>query len=142
VSVARVVIDTNVFLSARDPGEPGHAASRALLEVVDDGRFHALVSVITLAEIRAGFTVAQLPALWTPFLSHLRASRSFSIEPVDEGIALAAGELRSGAGLSLPDALILATGRERSADCVATDDRELLRVKSSVATRRPADIIR
>ncbi len=93
-----------------------------------------------LAELRAGFTPAQLPALWTPFLSHLRASPSYAIEPVDESIALAAGALRESTRLVLPDALILATAELRGADLVVTHDRELLRTKSAVAAKRPEDV--
>jgi predicted nucleic acid-binding protein len=111
-----------------------------LLDAVDDGRLEALVSVVTLAELRAGFSDAQLPALWTPFLSHLRASRSYSIEPVDEAIALAAGQLRESTGLALPDALVLATAELRRAEVVATQDLELLRATSVVSTKRPEDI--
>ncbi|MCI4329149.1 MAG: PIN domain-containing protein [Thermoplasmata archaeon] len=140
MSGARVLVDTNVFLAARAAREPGHAASRRLLDAVDDGRLEALVSVITLAELRAGFTVAKLPALWTPFLSHLRASHSYSVEPVEEEIALAAGELRESTHLGLPDALILATARLRGAKFVATLDLELLRTKWSVAAKRPNEI--
>jgi predicted nucleic acid-binding protein len=137
VSGARVLIDTNVFLAARAPREAGHEAARRLLDAVDDGRLEAVVSVVTLAELRAGFTGAQVPALWTPFLSHVRASRSYSIEPVDEAIAIAAGELRESAHLTLPDALIVATARLRGADFLATQDQDLLRAKSSVPSRRP-----
>ncbi|MCI4370195.1 MAG: PIN domain-containing protein [Thermoplasmata archaeon] len=140
MGAVRVVVDTNVFLTARAPRESGHAASRQLLDAVDDGRLEAMVSVITLAELRAGFTVAQVPALWTPFLSHLRASPFYSIEPVDEAIALAAGEIRGSTRLALPAALILATARLRDATFVATQDLELLRTRSAVAAKRPADI--
>lgn len=136
-----MLVDTNVFLAARAAGEPGHGASRRLLDAVDDGRFEALVSVITLSELRARFTVAQLPALWTPFLSHLRASQSYSIEPVDEEIALAAGELRESSHLALPDALIFATALLRGAKFVATLDLELLRAKASVESKRPDEIL-
>jgi predicted nucleic acid-binding protein len=142
VSGPRVLVDTNVFLAARASREPGHAASRRLLDAVDDGRLEALVSVITLAELRAGFTAAQIPAFWTPFLSHLRASHSYSIEPVDEAIALAGGELRESTHLALPDALILATAQLRNAKFVATQDLELLRAKSSVVSKRPEEIVR
>jgi len=93
VSGPRVVIDTNVFLAARSPREAGHEASHRLLDAMDDGRLEAVASVVTLAELRAGFPVAHLPAFWTPFLSHLRASPSYSIQPVDEAIAIAAGEV-------------------------------------------------
>ncbi|MCI4367942.1 MAG: PIN domain-containing protein [Thermoplasmata archaeon] len=138
--VAKLVIDTNVFVAARDPGEAGHSPCRRLLNAVDEDRIQGLVSVITLAELRCGFTVAQVPALWTPFLSHVRASQAYSIEPVDEAIALTAGEIRSAHGLTLPDALILATATCRGADCVVTEDRELLRARSGTATKRPSDI--
>jgi predicted nucleic acid-binding protein len=63
-----------------------------------------------------------------------------SIEPVDEAIALAAGEFRQSAHLTLPDALILATATLRSANFVATQDSELLRAKSAVPSKRPVDI--
>lgn len=141
MDVPRVVIDTNVFLSARDASEPGHAAARKLLETVDDGKVRAIVSVVTIAELRAGFEAAQVPALWTPFLSHLRASPSCTIEPADEAIALTAGELRSDTGLRLPDALILATALRRGADCVATEDQPLLRARVPVVVKRPGEIL-
>ncbi|HEV2317806.1 MAG TPA: PIN domain-containing protein [Thermoplasmata archaeon] len=137
-----MLVDTNVFLAARTRQESGHAASRRFLDAVDDGRFEALVSVLTLAELRAGFTTAQIPALWTPFLSHLRASRSYSVEPVDESISLLGGELRGSTGLTLPDALILATAQLRGAELVATQDLELLRAKGPVVSKRPDDIVR
>jgi predicted nucleic acid-binding protein len=140
VSIARVVLDTNVFLAARTPDEPGHAAALRLLDAVDRGGVRALVSVISLAELRAGFTAAQVPALWTPFLSHLRASPSYSVEPVDEAIAVTAGELRSSLGLTLPDALILSTAKTRMVDCLVTEDRELLRSKSGIATKRASEV--
>ncbi|MCI4367020.1 MAG: PIN domain-containing protein [Thermoplasmata archaeon] len=140
MSVDKIVIDTNVFLAARAPNEPGHAASRRLLDAVDGERILGLVSVITLSELRAGFSDAQVPALWTPFLSHLRASHAYSIEAVDEAIAVVAGELRSEYRLTLPDALVLATADRRDAGCVATEDREMLRVRSPVITKRPSEI--
>jgi predicted nucleic acid-binding protein len=140
VSAGKVVIDTNVFLAARDSGELGHSASRRLLDAVDGDRIHGLVSVVTLAELRAGFTLAQVPALWTPFLSHLRATPAYTIAPVDEAIALLAGEFRNAHRITLPDALILATAVRREADWVATEDRELLRTKTVVVTKRPSDI--
>jgi predicted nucleic acid-binding protein len=142
VSGPRVVVDTNVFLAAREPRESGFAAARAFLGAVDEGRFVALVSVITLAELRAGFSSAQMPAMWTPFLSHLLASESIEVEPVDEAIAIAAGALRNERGLSLPDSLICATASERSAICIATNDHELLAAKPPVVARRPAELMR
>ncbi|MCI4337645.1 MAG: PIN domain-containing protein [Thermoplasmata archaeon] len=90
---------------------------------------------------RAGFTVAQLPALWPPFLSPLRPSRSYSIEPADEAIALLGGELRESTDLTLPDAVILATAQLREAYVVATRDLSILRTKSAVPSKRPDDIV-
>lgn len=141
MSDRRIVVDTNVFLAARNAREPGFHAARRLLSAVDEGRFQAIVSVITLAELRAGFTEEQVAALWTPFLSHLLSTNSISIEPVDASIALAAGALRNDLGLALPDALICATAAERSARCVVTNDRELLEAKAPIVAKRPADLL-
>ncbi|MFZ3355655.1 MAG: PIN domain-containing protein [Thermoplasmata archaeon] len=141
MSSVNIVVDTNVFVAARNPAEAIFSDCRKLLAAVDEGRFRALISVVTLAELRAGFSTAELPALWTPFLSHLTASPNIAVELVDREIALTAGEIRREAGLRLPDALILATAHHRSAKCVATADREMLRGRAYAAAMSPSELL-
>lgn len=134
------MLDTNIFLSANNPGEPESENCRKILDRTDAGQLHAHVSVVTLAEIRAGFREQEVPALFTPFLSHLQSSKNYTIEAIDLGTALAAGDLRELLGLPLPDALILATALNASVDCVVSNDEKLLKVKSRVRVRSSADV--
>ncbi len=142
MTVASIVVDTNVFVAARNPAEEIFSDCRRLIAAIDEGKFRALISVVTLAELRAGFSNSELPALWTPFLSHLTASTNFSIEPVDREIALTAGEIRREVGLTIPDALILATAYHRGAKGVATADRELSRGKAYATALSPSELLK
>jgi predicted nucleic acid-binding protein len=141
VSSVSIVVDTNVFVAARNRAEANFEACRRLLAAIDEGKFRALISVVSLAELRAGFSIDEIPALWTPFLSHLTASPNSSVEPVDREIALTAGAIRHEVGLTLPDALILATAHHRNAKGVATDDREMSRGKAYAEALSPRDLV-
>lgn len=135
-----VLVDTNIFLSARNPGEEGHAACRALLDRIDRGDLRAMVSAITLAEVRAGLTPPEARVIWQAFASHLLMSPNYRVEPVDAPIAEIAGEVRSRTKLTLPDALIVATGHVRGAACVITQDRELGRLQTLLRARSPREM--
>ena len=135
-----VLLDTNIFVSARNRGESGHDACRWLLDGVDEGRLHAMVSTITLAEIRAGLTIAEVRTVWQAFLSHLLTAPNYTVEPVDASIAEEAGELRSQTKLTLPDALIVSTGHLRGAESLVTLDREIGRRQSLLPARPPSEV--
>lgn len=135
-----VIVDTNIFVSARNPNEPGYDACRRLLDRIDAERVRALVSTVTVAEIRAGLDPAEARAVWQAFLSHLLTSPNYSVEAVDVEIAEAAGELRQQTKLTLPDALIVATAKVRKAIAVVTQDRQLGRSQSVVRTRDPSEV--
>ncbi len=135
-----VVVDTNIFVSARNPDESGYDACRRLLDRVDSEAVHALVSTVTVAEIRAGLEPVEARAVWQPFLSHLLTSPNYSVEAVDVEIAEAAGELRQRTRLTLPDALIVATGKVRKAAAVVTQDRQLGRLQSVVRACGPSEV--
>lgn len=136
----RVLIDTNVFLSARNPDEEGHRESASLLDRVDAGELRALVSVVSIAEIRAGLQDHEVRTVWQAFTSHLVSSEDYSVIPVDISIAEFAGEIRRRTKLSLPDALIVATAKQSGADYIVTWDRELDRAQSVVKARAPKQV--
>ena len=133
------LLDTNIFVSARNPTEAGHSAPRRVLDGVDEGRFLAVVSTISIAEIRAAFGPAEARNVWQAFVSHLLTSRNYVVEPVETSIAEAAGELRERTKLTLPNVLIVATAKLRGAAFVVTQDRELGRLQSEVAVRSPQE---
>ncbi|MCI4330355.1 MAG: PIN domain-containing protein [Thermoplasmata archaeon] len=136
------IVDTNVFVSARNPREAGYDACRALLDAIDGHRVRAMVSTVTLAELRAGFAAEEVPTVWNPLLAHLLSSPDFRVEPVDADVAEAAGELRQSGRLALPDALIVATGRLRRAQCLVTQDLELRKVKIGISIKEPTEFLR
>lgn len=140
MSGPNVLVDTNIFVSARNPNERGCTACRRLLDRIDAGRVRALVSTVTVAEVRAGLEPAEAQAVWQAFVSHLLTSPNYSVEPVDVEIAERAGELRRRTKLTLPDALIVATGQLRSAAVIVTQDRQLGLRQSVVRTCGPVDV--
>ncbi len=135
-----VIVDTNIFVSARNPNEASYDACRHLLDRIDAGRVRALVSTVTVAEIRAGLKPAEVRAVWQAFVSHLLTSPNYSVEAVDVEIAERAGELRQQTKLTLPDALIVATGQIREVTAVVTQDRQLGRLQSVVRTCGPSEV--
>jgi predicted nucleic acid-binding protein len=136
VSGTALVVDTNIFVSARNRGETGFAACRALLARIDRGEERAIVSALTLAELRAGFAEREVPTVWRPMMSHLLTSPNYHVEPLTASIADRAGELRARCRLRLADAVIVATGLESKASAVITQDREI-RTKQSELPARP-----
>ena len=135
-----VIIDTNIFVTARNPSELGYDACRRLLDRVDSEAVRAMVSTVTVAEVRAGLEPVEARAVWQALLSHLLTSPNYSVEAVDVEIAEAAGELRQRTKLTLPDALIVATGKVREAAAVVTQDRQLGRLQSVVRTCGPSEV--
>lgn len=132
-----VVVDTNIFVTARNPRETGYADCRAFLNRVDGGDLIAIVSAITLAELRAGFDPAETVIAWRSMLSHFSSSKNYRIEAVDSPIAEIAGMLRASRKLSLPDAIIAATGITVGAGAVITRDEELLCARLPIPVRPP-----
>jgi predicted nucleic acid-binding protein len=107
------------------------------MDRIDDGGLTALVSTISIAEIRAGLEPAEAKAVWQAILSHLLTSPNYRVEAIDSSIAELAGEIRERNRLSLPDALIIATGKLRGAEFVITQDRQLGRRQSVLGVRTP-----
>jgi predicted nucleic acid-binding protein len=140
VSGPVVVVDTNVFVSARNRHEAGHSSCRKFLDSIDDGSYRAIVSVVTVAELRAGISTSEVPTVWKAMLSHLHTSPHYQLEVVDSDIAELAGELRAAHRVTLPDAIVVATGQLRGASLIVTQDRELARRQSIMIAKAPQDL--
>jgi predicted nucleic acid-binding protein len=138
VSGIALVVDTNVFVSARNRNEGGSDACRAFLSSVDRGEVRGIVSTLTLAELRAGFTAGEVAAVWRPLLSHLLTSSNYRIEAVTAPIAERAGELRARYRLSLADAAIVATGLELEAAGLVSQDSDLRKKQTELPVRSPS----
>jgi predicted nucleic acid-binding protein len=135
------VIDTNIFLSAKNPDEPGYTSCRKLLDRIDRGDVLALISTVTVAEIRAGMSPEDAAANWRALLTHLLTSPNYRVEPVDVDVAEVAGSLRAASRLTLPDAIVVATGQLRGATCVVTQDDRMIAHKGALRISRPRELL-
>jgi predicted nucleic acid-binding protein len=136
-----VIVDTNVFISARNRDERGYAPCREFLDRVDRGSFRAIVSTVTIAEIRAGIRASDSAPAWKDLLTHFLTSPSYRVEPLTVEIAAAAGELRATSSLALPDAVIVATGQLSGASCLVTQDRKVARRQTVLKVRDPNELL-
>jgi predicted nucleic acid-binding protein len=140
VSGLNAIVDTNIFISARNRREPGYADCRKLLDQIDQGRLTGIVSTVTIAEIQAGMTPEEIRTVWKAIFTHLLTSPNYRVESVDAEIADAPGELRASNELTLPDALIVATGQLRGGSFVVTQDKRLGRRQGRLAVKLPDEM--
>lgn len=138
-----VVLDTNIFLNVKNREEPYCEYSKRVLDAVDDGKIQAIISVLSVAELCAGYYSAGDEMGKRDLITHLVSSRGFTIVELDLKLADAAGRIRAETGLRLPDAIIVASGVARGAEYVITHDEEfgkanqyLAAVTSQELTRR------
>jgi len=125
----KVVLDTNIFLNVKNREEPYYESSKRVLDAVDDGRLHAVVSVVSIAELCAGYYSVGDEGGRQEMIMHLLSSKDFSIVELDVKLADAAGRIRAETGLRLPDAIIVASGLERGATYIVTHDEEFRKGK-------------
>jgi predicted nucleic acid-binding protein len=116
--VALTALDTSVLIALLDPDDAHHQAARASLEAhaEDDLRIPAH----TLAEA----LVHPARAGKAREARRLIASLEIAVDPIDEGVAVAAAKLRArhGGAVRMQDALVLAYADLRKAKSVLTAD--------------------
>ncbi len=138
--MAKVIIDTNVFISVIND-ELDSDASRSLFDRVDAGEVGAIVSSITLAELAAGYFQADDERGWMRTLQHMLSSENFSIIDLDYRVVDQAGRIRADTGLSLPDSIIVASGMAGHADYVVSNDRGLDKALKYLQVVSPINMI-
>ena len=137
----KAVLDTNIFLNVINQEEPFFSDSRALLDLVDDGRLFGVVSTISVAELSVGYYAAGDEAGLRRFLLHLLSSENYQLVDVDSNVAELAGKIRTETGLRLPDALIIASGLKAGADRVVTGDEEFKRAEKILKSVSPSEFL-
>ncbi|MEP7379284.1 MAG: type II toxin-antitoxin system VapC family toxin [Chloroflexota bacterium] len=131
--MALTVVDAGVVIAIPDAADAHHgSAVRALREALGSGEILVLpasaYSELLVAPFRHnGQSVAVVDA----FVDSIPAA----VQPITREIARAAAQLRAqhGSRLRLPDALVIATALELSADRLLTTDRRWPHVGISVA---------
>jgi predicted nucleic acid-binding protein len=118
------VVDTNIFLNVKNREESFYQYSKKVLDSVNEGRLKALVSVVSIVELCAGYYAVGDERGKRELLTHLMSSEGFSVINLDVKLADAAGKIRAETGLRLPDSIIVASGLARGAKYIVTHDEE------------------
>jgi predicted nucleic acid-binding protein len=121
--VALTVLDASIVIAVLEASDSNHEASAAALRRAIDGRDRLVLPVSGYAEVLVGAYQRGPEAVAT--VDAFLAALPCDVQPADRVIARSAARLRvdHGRGLRLPDALLVATAIELSADRILTADR-------------------
>lgn len=120
-----VLIDTNIILNVKNVNEPYSTYSLQVLDAVEDGTLQGIISIISIAELCAGYYSQQDMEGKEKLLAHLISNKDFVIVDLDLKIADVAAKIRADIGLRLPDAILVATGLAKGAQYLISNDKEL-----------------
>ena len=120
-----ILLDTNIFLNVKNKEQQFYGFSKKLLDAVDNGKVQAIVSVVTVAEICAGYHEAGEEREKHDFMAHIQSSPNFKVVNLDPSLADYSGKIRAQTKLRLPDAIVVATALMEKAQAIATHDQRL-----------------
>lgn len=124
-----VALDTGIFIAATDAGDPRRTCAAWLVSSVEGGRFRGTISVINAAELFVG-AIAKGPAAGITTQSYVRNFPNLTVTSLTLDLATDAADLSAKTGLSLPDAIVIATAIAASCDVLIHGDREWRRVQT------------
>ena len=120
-----VYLDTNILIYAVEGYEPEAAFLQGLLAALEEGRFAAVTSELTLAEVLVKpFGLGREDAV-AAYAELLTPSDRLTVLPVDRAILVEAARQRAALGMPMPDAVHVATALAAGCDLFLTNDRRL-----------------
>jgi|GEM_PF-818961 len=118
----RVLLDTST-LAAYFGSEPTSVVAAALIDdFVQSGRNRALVSAVSATEMLVRPRRAGREDIGRSILQFFRTFANLEVVPIDLTVASMAATLRARDGMKVSDALIAASGLDRSASFAVSDD--------------------
>jgi predicted nucleic acid-binding protein len=118
-------LDSNLFIYLIDDVAPWSRQVAELLVAIDSGVASANLSAIGLTEILSGPARDGDLARLERNNDDIRAISGLTIGPLDHDIAVDAAVIRGVRGMTLPDAIHLATARVAGATAFVTNDRRV-----------------
>jgi predicted nucleic acid-binding protein len=122
---ARLGLDANLFIYLFETGGPEAVAVRALLNTADAAGTTLLVASLALAEAAVYPATIGDAVMADRYADAIRSINRLHVVPLTADIAIDAGILRGLHGLSLPDAIHLASARQAGASVFITNDQRL-----------------
>ena len=125
----RIALDTNILIYFLEGIEPQASKVEKILNAFMKSEDEGIISTVTVAEVLTGFYVAGEAKKTTKAKKLLNdlTLNSFKIVPVTFEIADLAASLRAKRGGKLPDALMVATALNQSAQLVYSEDKDMQR---------------
>jgi predicted nucleic acid-binding protein len=118
-------LDANLFIYLFETGGPEAGAVRALLNIADAAGTTIVVASLALAEVAVHAAAIGDAVMADRYADAIRSVNRLHVVPLTADIAIDAG-IRSGLhGLSLPDAIHLASARQAGASAFVTNDQRL-----------------
>ena len=130
----KIALDTNILIYFLEGIEPQASKVEKILSTFMKTEDEGIVSTVTVAEVLTGFYMAgdaNKASKVKKLLNDLTLN-SFKIVPVTFEVADLAANLRAKRGGRLPDALIVATALDQSANIVYSEDRDLQRFNKDI----------
>lgn len=122
---AHVGLDSNVFVYLFETSGPLADLAGEVIDRIDEGALKGTVSTLLIAEVTGGPARSGDLELMERYASEIGGVSNLAVLPVDEDIALAGAALKGRDGMTLTDALHLASARAAGATAFVTNDRRI-----------------
>jgi predicted nucleic acid-binding protein len=121
----RIAFDANVFIYLFEGSGALSRTAASVLDAISDGRATGLTATIALSEVIVGLVRAGDETMAERYLDAIRSIEHLHVVPATLEIAADAGFVRGRKGLTLADALHVATARAAGASVLVTNDRRI-----------------
>jgi predicted nucleic acid-binding protein len=121
----RVALDVNVFMYLFESSGPLAQAAIAVVNAVSAGRLVGVVSSVALTEVVVRPVQMGDDTTGERYVDSIRSIENLHVVPATVEIAAEAGFIRGRTGLTLADALHVATARVAGASVLITNDRRV-----------------
>ena len=130
----KICLDTNILIYFLEGIEPQASKAEKILSRFMKAEDEGIISTVTVAEILTGVYRSEDMNKGSKIKKLLNdlTLNSFKIVPVTFEIADLAANLRAKRGGRLPDALVVATALNQTADCIYSQDKDLQRFSKEI----------
>lgn len=126
LSGSHIYLDTNIFIYALEAYPEYLKILTEMFRMIDDGRFQAYTSELTLAETLIKPMMDNNVQLQKAYQEAVQTAGFLQVVPVNREILISAARIRSqNVYLKLPDAIHLATAQHKNCQMFVTNDRRL-----------------
>jgi predicted nucleic acid-binding protein len=121
----RIAFDANVFIYLFEGSGALALTAASVLDAISSGRSTGIAATVALLELIVGPVRAGDETMAERYLDAIRSIEHLHVVPATAEIAADAGVVRGRTGLTLADALHVATARAAGASILVTNDRRI-----------------